>query len=80
MFDEDILYKAPAIFIRCPFCGRRENLKVRKATTFVYGGKARNSFYSIHCEACRLAYGEIDGEPVFETEIDLTAAWNVRAY
>lgn len=71
---------AGEIYIRCPFCGERTNLFVRKKTTKDNHGETSDMF-SLNCARCRLYFGvNGNGEPIYETESDLIAAWNVRKY
>ena len=80
MFDEDGLKRAGGRYLQCPFCGTRDWLKVRVAVKYDLLHKERNEYYSVHCESCQLTYGESWGEPVYESESELIAGWNVRRY
>jgi predicted nucleic-acid-binding Zn-ribbon protein len=80
IFDSDMICRAGAMYKACPMCGRREHLKLRKAERFDQILKETQRYFSISCEACKLTFGEVEGEPVVESESDLIAAWNVRAY
>jgi phage terminase large subunit GpA-like protein len=80
LFDEDGLHRAGRMYLPCAYCGKREWLKVRKATRYDPVNRTEDTYVSIHCENCRLAFGEVDGQPVFENESELIASWNVRAY
>lgn len=79
-YDSDMIYKAGPIYKGCMKCGKREFLKLRKASTFNPIERATQSYFSIRCEECKLTFGEVEGEPVFESESALIAAWNVRKY
>lgn len=81
MFDSDYLSQANAKFKPCPFCQNgREWLKIRKVTKYNPLYRAEDKYFSIRCEACKMTFGEVEGEPVYESESDLIAAWNRRKY
>ena len=80
MFDEDGLKRASGIYKPCMKCGKRDWLKVRVATKYDFHYMDHKIYYSIRCEDCKLTFGEVDGEPVYESESDLIASWNVRRY
>ena len=80
MFDEDGLRKPKLIYQSCPMCGKREWLKVRTAAKYDFHYMEKKEYFSIRCEDCKLTFGEVDGEPVYESESDLIAAWNRRKY
>lgn len=80
LFDEDMIFKASGKFLPCAYCGKREWLKLRRATRYDPVKRIEDCYYSIHCEACRMSFGEVDGQPVIESESDLLSKWNVRAY
>ncbi len=80
IFDEDMLSRASGKFLPCAYCGKREWLKLRKAVRYNPVMRCEDRYYSIHCENCHMAYGEENGEPIYETESDLLAKWNCRRY
>ena len=81
IFDEDGLHRAGGRFLPCPFCKEgREWLKIRKAVRYDPVNREEQAYYSVHCEFCHMAFGEEEGEPIFESESDLLAKWNCRRY
>lgn len=80
MFDEDGLKKANGRYLHCPFCGTRSWLKVRVGVKYDLLRNQKNEYFSVHCEVCQLTYGEVFGEPVYESESELIAGWNCRKY
>lgn len=80
MFDEDMLKKASGRYLQCPFCGKRDWLKVRVAVKYDLLRQEKNSFYSVRCEACRMTYGEEADSPLYDSESALIADWNRRKY
>jgi len=79
-FESDSLCNASGRYLGCPICGERSWLKLRKMVTFDFNKTDKMTYYSIHCEQCKLTFGEVDGEPVYESESDLLADWNRRKY
>lgn len=73
-------YKASEIYMRCPFCGKKDHLMIHRDILSDDHGNF-DSRYSIRCERCDLLFG-VDGlgSPQFESESDLIAEWNVRKY
>ena len=80
MFDEDMLKKAVGRYLHCPFCGKREWLKVRVAVKYDLFRKDKINFYSIRCEWCKMAYGEENDCPLYDSQSALLADWNRRKY
>ena len=78
-YSTDMLGKAKPIYLRCPFCGSRDWLKVRTVEWMNAHGEI-DHLYSIHCLSCHMVYGEEFGAPLYESESALIADWNKRAY
>lgn len=78
-YQVDMLGKAKPIYLRCPFCKNREWLRVRRVEWLGAHGDLEQRF-SVHCLSCRLNFGEVSGEPQYESESELIADWNRRAY
>lgn len=68
LFDEDMLSKASGW------------LKLRTATKYRPIRRVEDKYFSLHCEHCKLVFGEIDAEPIYTSESALLAEWNHRKY
>ena len=79
-FESDGLSKAKKIYLACPMCGERDWLKLRNVVAFDFNHGEKLSYFSIHCEQCKLTFGEIDGIPTYKNESELIADWNHRKY
>ena len=80
IFDEDMLSRASGRFLPCAYCGKRDGLKIRKATKYDFLARAKNCFFSIRCEECHMVFGEENDCPLYDSESGLIADWNRRAY
>lgn len=79
-YDSDGLKRASCIYKPCMKCGKRDFLKVRVASKYDFRYKETQNFYSVRCEDCKLIFGEEEGQPIYDSESDLIAAWNCRKY
>ena len=67
-------------YLVCPFCGRRDDIKVKVRHSMNDYGFADQTV-SLICTACNLTYGEDgDGNQMYDNESALIADWNRRRY
>lgn len=78
-YETDGEYRASLLFLRCPFCGSKGWLYIRKVSWFSVRNELETR-YGLKCQNCKLAFGEEDGSPIYKSEGDLLADWNVRKY
>ena len=75
------IYKADSRFAFCPFCGKSNNLYIRKTATFIESLSGNSYGFSICCTNCYLIFGESnDQSQVFGTESELLLEWNKRFF